>query len=1282
MTGYTLNDVRDSFVTDMTGCLAQIEGSTHEIEQAIAGTDELVQATRKEADLIGVTLHAIAGTSSLVAIESMHGAARRLEDLGPEAGESLRMVALHVGRLRSIAALWAEGGRALRAMLELELAERSSEALAAQRAFLARVQTGPDGTGLAPVGGAPAVAAAPAAPPPAPRPIVIPPGMDPELLEVFRDEAREVAEGLRGHLAALEARPDDLATTNAASRLLHLLKGAAASVQLAGLTESVTWLYRRFEDLLARAAPVDRDTLDRLRAGIAEVTAFTDPAAAPAATAAAPAVPAQVAPARAAAPAAPPELGPPSQLSYMEDDESPLAVFREEAARILGTAESLIRRLRAANAGAGESRGDLADQLERLFHRLKGSALVVGEEGIAAWAAEAQGVCERGAEGAAAEELTRAIEAIRDDLPGGPLAPESDAMTPPPRAVAPAAASPSPPSPPPPSSQPPSAAPASGGRVHVDRELWDTFVGEAGDLLDQIDRLLNALERSSDPRGVLRSMLRHYHTLKGAANAAGLASMGRSIHTIESYLERLVVLRVIPPLGGAVSAFAEVQRRLRRSLARAEQGVVESDSDHLDRLLSSATSSSVSSGSWLGSNDPAWSPRTGEERDGRSESWRRGSGAPESGTGSELGEQDRRFIRVPVDRLDGLMNMVGELVVNRSRMVSRLDKLRGLHDDGDTLRRQMIDAVETFATQGEFANLDGRRARRARQVRAARVAQAASVAGFGELELDTYEEIHVLSRRLLETASDVSQTSTDINSELASLVDDAEAISGIVSGLQNEITRARMVPLETLFSRLYMPVRDAAQRERKSADLVARGEAVSIDKAIADALYGPMLHLVRNAVAHGIEPEDVRRRAGKNPRGSIGVAARQESGHIVIEVSDDGGGIDTARLRELGVAHGLVPPTIAPDDPALLQLVFAPGISTSDSVGDVAGRGVGGDVARRAVERLNGTITVSSSRGVGTMFTITLPLTTSITQAIMVRDGARVFAIPMHFTERILELDRDQLVESLGRRRINIDGEILPLRSAADLFGDRERSADERATVVVCALGEHALALEIDAVISQEEIVVKPLGAVLENHALFSGVTLRGDGQLALILDIPGILGAMAERAPAAGRAVGAVSPDARPARAPELELPAAAEPAAPPSSESESESEVIRVLFVDDSLSVRKVAEKALTSLGVEVVTAVDGQDALDRLRTGKFSIVFTDLEMPRVHGYDLIRQLRFVPAYQTVPVIVISSRSGTKHVEHALSMGANEYLTKPFTAEDLDRMISRWVRGEREGN
>ncbi len=1221
MTGFTLSDVRDSFIADMTRSFTSLEDSTRQIEEAAASTDRIVETVQQQAHLIGVTLHLIAGTTGLLSVESMLGATRALEGLVPAAGESLEAIALHLGRLRSIAASWSEGERALRAMLELELEERSRDALAIQRALLAQLQPVPGGSVAAEDAGweAPAPAAAPA----------IPAGVDEELLEVFREEAREVVAGLRGHLAELEARPDDLSTATAASRLLHLLKGAAASVQLEPLTQHVTRLYVQFEEMVELAAPIEGDTLDLLRAGIAEVSAFTDPD-----------------PALAARPAWPPE-------SQMEDDDSPRVVFREEAARILAATEASIRQLRAADAGSGQSRGEIIEQIERQFHRLKGSALVVGEDGIAAWAAEAQAACERGADGADPEELERAIEAIRADLPGG-------------GAAAAAAAADVP------------ASPAAAPRARpVDRELWDTFVGEAGDLLDQIDRLLNTLERASDPRGALRSMLRHYHTLKGAANAAGLSSMGRDVHHVESHLERLVVRRVIPPLGGTVTAFAEVQRRLRRGLARAEQGAAASDGDHIERLLAGVAGSSASSGSWLGSNDPAWSSRSGDEPDPGSESWRRGTSSPDSVSGSELGEQDKRFIRVPVERLDGLMNMVGELVVNRSRMVSRLDRLRGLHDDGGSLRRQMIDAVETFATRGEFANLDGRRARRpARAARAERThgaGTAVAVAGFGALELDTYEEVHVLSRRLLETASDVSQASVDVDAELASLVDDAEAISGIVSGLQNEITRARMVPLETLFSRLYMPVRDAAEREHKAADLVARGEAVAIDKAIADALYGPMLHLVRNAVAHGIEPEEVRRRAGKTARGSIGVAARQESGHIVIEVSDDGGGIDVERLREVGVARGVVPASVAADDPALMELVFAPGISTSASVGDVAGRGVGGDVIRRAVERLNGNITVSSSRGVGTMFTITLPLTTSITQAIMVRDRGRVFAIPMHFTERIVELDRSQLVESFGRRRISIDGEILPLRSATELFGDRERGADDRGTIIVCAVGDHALALAIDAVISQEEIVVKPLGAVLENHPLFSGVTLRGDGQLALILDIPGILGGMAERAGAPVRIAEGE------ARTPELAPAEVVVPLGPPAlPSSEPAPDAIRVLFVDDSLSVRKVAEKALASLGIEVVTAVDGQDALDRLRTGRFSIVFTDLEMPRVHGYDLIRQLRFVPAYQTVPVVVISSRSGAKHVEHALRMGANEYLTKPFTAEDLGRTISRWVRGQ----
>ncbi|HSK02514.1 MAG TPA: Hpt domain-containing protein, partial [Kofleriaceae bacterium] len=395
MTGFTLSDVRDSFVADMTRSFDRLDESTREIEEAAAVAAPLVEAAQQQAHLIGVTLHLIAGTTGLVSVDSMQGATHALEDLVPAASESLKTIALHLGRLRAIAASWSEGGRALRGMLELELEARSQDAVELQRALLAELPALAGGPAAAQEvgGGAGPGAAAPAAP-------VLPPGIDEELLEVFREEAREVVAGLRGHLAELEARPDDLSTTIAASRLLHLLKGAAASVQLEPLTQRVTRLYARFEEVVERAAPVDRDTLELLRGGIAEVSAFTDPEAAP----------------------------PPGQLSQMEDDDSPLAVFREEAAKILAAAEALLRQLRAADPGSVQLREGIVEQIERHFHRLKGSALVVGEEAVAAWAAEAQATCERGADGADPEELERAIEAIRADLPGAaPAAPAAAA---------------------------------------------------------------------------------------------------------------------------------------------------------------------------------------------------------------------------------------------------------------------------------------------------------------------------------------------------------------------------------------------------------------------------------------------------------------------------------------------------------------------------------------------------------------------------------------------------------------------------------------------------------------------------------------------------------------------------------------------------------------------------------------------------------------------------------------------------------------------------------------
>jgi chemosensory pili system protein ChpA (sensor histidine kinase/response regulator) len=560
---------------------------------------------------------------------------------------------------------------------------------------------------------------------------------------------------------------------------------------------------------------------------------------------------------------------------------------------------------------------------------------------------------------------------------------------------------------------------------------------------------------------------------------------------------------------------------------------------------------------------------------------------------------------------------------------------------------------------------------------------ASGLESFGEMELDRYEDIQILSRRLTEMTSDFSEMNLQLARNLAAFNDDSEIVGRIVTAIQSEVTRARMVPLDQLFTRLRLPVRDAATRENKEIRVAVEGAEVHIDKTIADALFQPMLHLVRNSAVHGIERPGTRERTGKSATGTVTLRARQESGQIVVEVADDGGGLDLERLKARGVAMGLIAAETPLSDPAISELVFVAGLSTRDQAGAVSGRGVGCDVVRRSVERLNGTIRVESRPGRGTVFVITLPVTLAITKALIVRHGERTYAIPMHFAERIVDAQEEALIESAGIHRIKIDDAFLSVKRLEQFFqSDAETS--KMGPVLLLRVGTSRTVLQVDAVLGQEEIVVKSLGDVLAGHPIFAGVTVRGSGELSLIVDVPGLLQDRARKAGAAGeerrRSVARRQPGAAAgtgaAREPAAER--AGRPAATqlPSAPSVEPSRPLRVLFIDDSLSVRKFAQITLTELGADVTVAVDGVDGLAKIRDGSFDLVFTDLEMPRMHGFELIRQIRFLPAYRDLPIAVVTSRSGTKHQQQARALGATAYLTKPFTAQNLDAILKRWGR------
>jgi chemosensory pili system protein ChpA (sensor histidine kinase/response regulator) len=736
---------------------------------------------------------------------------------------------------------------------------------------------------------------------------------------------------------------------------------------------------------------------------------------------------------------------------------------------------------------------------------------------------------------------------------------------------------------------------------------WESYLDESIGILDDLDLTLVGLDRDPRPHDQVAVLFRGYHTLKGATHAVGLSPIGDELHVVEAFLERLAGVP-LADVSVVVKTLSEQNERFRTNIARAaRESMITADYDTTRRRMIRALAK-------LGIDDTLELARASDQRP---------AAAAEE---ADVAHVDRRFAKVSTERLDKLLDLAGELVVSRSQMRSRIAAIRRLFNDEGGRHHAVTELANELAVATRFPS-------------------PPSVAM--ELDLDAYAEMHVLSRRVEEAAADIGETRRAIGDELRLLGEDTDRLSRIAATLQNEITSARLLMVDALFSRLQLPILDAAKRTGRDVEIVTSGEQLGLDKATSDSLFAPLLHLVRNAVVHGIEPADVRRARGKPAAGLIRLAARREHSTIIIEVSDDGGGIDVARLREIGIRRGLLDERAAASDASILDLVFAKGVSTTDDVGDVAGRGMGGNIVKRAVDHLSGSIEIENRPGLGATFKITLPFTMSITQAILVRVGGLLFALPVTFADSIIRREQATLAVIDGRAVVRLDDRDIPIHALRDHYDESvfQRPPTDQ-IIIFCAVGTERVALLVDEVVAREDIVVRTLGPILEDHVLFSGSTARGDGELAMIIDLAKVL---------------------------ELELsggvlpqPRTAKPA----------SERARVLFVDDSLSVRKVAERILRELDLDVVSAGDGVDALDKLKASTFDIVFTDLEMPRMHGYDLIREMQTAPALRDIPIVVISSRSAEKHVSLALSLGARDYITKPFSPDTLGAAVQRLAR------
>ena len=590
---------------------------------------------------------------------------------------------------------------------------------------------------------------------------------------------------------------------------------------------------------------------------------------------------------------------------------------------------------------------------------------------------------------------------------------------------------------------------------------------------------------------------------------------------------------------------------------------------------------------------------------------------------------EQNSVRVSLGKLDALLTDSGELSVTHLRIAERLTELRTLQHQ---LERWQRDLSKT------------------RQVRARlRRGQVPTAARDTETLLGAAERSDVEVQAILQRTRELVGTLSQNTSQLGA----------VVGAIGREVIAIRLLPAGTIFSPLERLVRDVSRQTGKEAHLVLSGTDTDLDRRILDELRDPLMHMVRNTIDHGIETPQERLRAGKTSHGTLQISAVQRGDRVQIVVEDDGRGLDVEGIRDTAVRRNLVSPDQAAslDTASLIDLIFHPGFSTRTSVSELSGRGVGMDVVREHVNRLGGDIGVRTMTGAGTCFTISVPLTLATTRVLLVEDAGQTFAIPSSSIERTGRIRATGLHRIEGRRAMQIDGRILPVVELADVLqrhdADASRESEgEWRSFFVLPQGDRAVALLADRLIDETELVVKALGAPLIRVRHVGGAAILGTGAVVVILSPTDLIKSALRNLESAQRM-----------GAPEVVLTGA-----------QVESPRRRVLVVDDSVMTRTLERTILEAAGYAVVVAGDGAQALEVLRDTQVDAIVSDIEMPRMNGFELTAAVRQDERLRHLPIVLVTSLDAPEHVERGAAAGADAYIVKGrFDQDDLLNTIGR---------
>jgi two-component system chemotaxis sensor kinase CheA len=780
--------------------------------------------------------------------------------------------------------------------------------------------------------------------------------------------------------------------------------------------------------------------------------------------------------------------------------------------------------------------------------------------------------------------------------------------------------------------------------VEFDRSAFiSKFQEEAQDLLQRLNEGVIKLESEPGDRELIDQMLRDAHTLKGSSRMVGLIEISDVAHSLEDIMVRVREKEVVYTDAMTDSFFealdaivyltdnagvnvddaidlAGIKERLNGAAGVVEEGEEPASGRPAAKAPADKPKKARRKKAVLAPDEggePA--PSDGDEdaeRDGESDEGVGGGHARTMQRDTELKSKSQKTIRVRTSQVDELLNVISEVVIGQIKTEQRAHDVRAIQVRANDAWQAWVRVKSTLSSVGSL-----------------------------ELVETMSDDMNVLDAVLSESRREVAAF-------MKLYADDASRTSVVVDDLQELGMGLRMLPANTIFQAFPRAVRDLAKQFRKDIELVIEGGATELDKKVLEEINDPLVHIMRNAVDHGIESPAERVAAGKPPAGTINLAARQEGDRIVIEISDDGAGVDPEKIRDNAVRKGYITEAEAKSmsDREAQYMIFEAGFSTAPIITEISGRGVGMDVVREfVVEKLKGSLDLASEKGKGTTFRLAIPLTLAIIRALLLRVGEQIYALPTGSIEETMRVSPSEIIKVEGREVIRRQRRAVPLVRLADILGVPSDPPPNKVPIATIGYSGHRMGFIVDSFVGEQQIVIKTLGSHLVKVDNVAGVTILGAGEVVPILNVPDLMNNARTRS---GQRVGRI--------------------------QKQEHAGSRRILICEDSFTTRELERSIFEAAGYEVETANDGAQGLKKLREGLVvDAVVTDVQMPNMTGFELTRAVKSDPGLEAIPVIIVTSLERDEEKAEGVDAGADAYITKSvFNQDTLLDTVERLIR------